>query len=107
MIYAPKENCSPLLVGKFGKLTKHSTQRHHQANEGKSSFAAGLVRALGAKRSLRDKEKLPAETRRDRHSLSNEENQKWIMDYVDRETPVARQSVEDAETAIKQEQEDM
>jgi len=29
------------------------------------------------------------------------------MDYVDRETPVARQSVEDAETAIKQEQEDM
>jgi len=41
------------------------------------------------------------------HFLSNEEKEKWIDDYVERETAVARLRVEDAETAIKQEQDDM
>ena len=39
--------------------------------------------------------------------MSNEEKEQWIEDYVERETAVARKRVEDAETAIKQKQEDM
>jgi len=41
------------------------------------------------------------------HILGNEEQQKWIDDYVDRETTVARKQVQDAETAIMQKQEHM
>ena len=41
------------------------------------------------------------------HFLHNEEKEKWIEDYVERETAVARMQVEDAETASKQAQEEM
>ena len=41
------------------------------------------------------------------HSLSNVEKEKWIKDYADRETAVARKRVEDAETAIEQEHQDI
>jgi len=40
------------------------------------------------------------------HLLSNKEKEKLIEVYVERETAVARKWVEDAETAIKQEQEE-
>ena len=39
------------------------------------------------------------------HSSSKEEKVKWIEDYVDRETTVARTWVQDAEAAIMQEKE--
>jgi len=45
--------------------------------------------------------------RRETHILSNEETEKWIDDHLERETIVARKRVEDAEIAIKQEQDDM
>jgi len=41
------------------------------------------------------------------HFVSNEDKDKWIEDYVERATDVARKRVEDPETAIKQEQDDM
>ena len=41
------------------------------------------------------------------HFLSNEEKDKWIEDYEDRQTAVARMPVQDAETAIMQEQQHM
>jgi len=41
------------------------------------------------------------------HFSSKEEKEKLIQDYVERETTVARKRVEDAETAIEQEQDDM
>ena len=41
------------------------------------------------------------------HLLRNEENEKWIQDYVDRETAVARNHVKDPETTSMQELEDM
>jgi len=41
------------------------------------------------------------------HFSSNKEKEKWIDDYVDTETTVARKWVEDTETPIKQQQEDM
>ena len=107
MVNAPKKNFSPLPAGRYGKSTKRSTQRRHQANEGKSGLEAERVRALGALRSLRSKKKLAAEKRRESHFLSNEEKEKWIEDYVERETAVARKRVEDAEAAVQQEQEDM
>jgi len=39
--------------------------------------------------------------------LSNKEREKWIEDYVERKTAVARQRVQDAESATMQEQEHM
>jgi len=36
------------------------------------------------------------------HFLSNEVKEKWIEDYVERETAEARKRVQDAETAIMQ-----
>jgi len=68
---------------------------------------AERVRALGALRSLRSKEQLAAEKRRETHFLNNEEKEKWIEDYVERETGGARKRVEDAEAAVQQEQDDM
>jgi len=40
------------------------------------------------------------------HFLTNEEREKWIVDYIEREPAVARQALEDAETAIALEQGD-
>ena len=45
--------------------------------------------------------------KREMHFLSNAEKDKWIEDDVERGTAVARRLVEDADTAIKQEQDDM
>jgi len=56
---------------------------------------------------LRSKNKLAAEKRRETHFLSSEEKEKWIEDYVERETAGARKRVEDAEAAVQQEQDDM
>jgi len=39
--------------------------------------------------------------------LINKEEEKWIKDYVDRETAVTRKRVQDAETVIMPLQEDM
>jgi len=107
MVNAPKKNFSPLPTGRNGKSTKRSTQRRHQANEGKSGFEAERVRALGALRSLRSKKRLAAEKWRETHFLSNEEKEKWIEDFVERETAGARKRVEDAEAAVQQERDDM
>jgi hypothetical protein len=56
---------------------------------------------------LRSKKKLVAEKRRELHILNNEEKEKWIEDYVERETAGARERVEVAEAAVQQEQDDM
>jgi len=107
MVNAPKKNFSPLPAGKSGKSTKQSTRRRHQVNEGKRGLEAERVRALGALRSLRSKKRLAAEKRQETHFLNNEEKEKWIEDYVQRETAVARKRVQDPETAIMQELKDM
>jgi len=41
------------------------------------------------------------------HLFSNEENEKWIQDYVERETAGARKQVEDSEAAVQQEQDEV
>jgi len=51
---------------------------------------------------LRSKIKLAAENRLETHFLNNEEKEKWIEDYVERETAGARERVEDAEAAVHQ-----
>jgi len=68
---------------------------------------AERIRALVALRSLKSKKKLTAEKRQETHILSNEETEKWIHDYVERETAGARKRIEDAEAAVEQEQDDM
>jgi len=108
MVNVPKKNLSPLPAGKYSKSTKHSTRRHYQANQGKSGLEAEWVWALGALRRLRSKKKkLAAGNRRETQFLSKEEKEKWIEDYVERETTAATKRVEDAETAIRQKQDDM
>jgi len=56
---------------------------------------------------MRSKKKVAAERRQETNFLNNKEKEKWIEDYVERETAVARKRVEDAETAVKQGQEDI
>jgi len=90
MVNALKKNFSPLLTGRYGKLTKRSTQQPHQANDGRSGLEAERVRALGALHNLRSKKKPVAETRQETHFRSNAEKEQWIEDYVERETAVAR-----------------
>jgi len=107
MLNAPKKNFSPHPAGRYSKSRKRTTQRRHQANEGQSGLEAERIRALGALRSLRSKKKLAAEKRRETHFLSNEEKEKWIEDYVERETTEARKRDEDAEAVVQQEQDDM
>jgi hypothetical protein len=58
-------------------------------------------------RSLRFKKKFAAEKRRETHILSNQEQDIWIVDYVETETAGARKRVEDTEAAVQQEQDDM
>jgi hypothetical protein len=71
-----KKNVLPLPADRYGISTKRSTQRHHQANGGKSCFEAERVQAHGALRSFRSKKKLLAEEHHETHFLSNEENEK-------------------------------
>jgi hypothetical protein len=56
---------------------------------------------------LRSKKKLAAENPRDTHFLSNEQKEKWIEEYFERENPGTRKRVEDAEAAVQQEQDNM
>jgi len=107
MVNAMKKNFVPLPVGRYGKWTKRSTQRSHQANKGQSGLEAKRVRAFGALRSLRSKKKLAAEKQQETHFLSNKPRENWIQDYVERETAGARKRVEDVEAAVQQEQDNM
>jgi len=89
-----------LPVGKYSELRKNSKQLCLHAKECNSGLEVERVRVLGALRSFGFKKKLEAEKRTEMHSLSNEGTEKWIEDYIGRETTVARKEVEDAETAI-------
>ena len=90
MVIARRNYFSPLPDGTYCKSTKRSTQQCHHANEGMRGLEAERLRALGAWRGLRSKEKLAVEKRRETHFSSNEEKEKWIEDYVERETAGAR-----------------
>jgi hypothetical protein len=68
---------------------------------------AGRLRGFGALRSLRSKKRLAADKSWETHCLINEVREKWIEDYMKRETAVARKRVQDAQTAMMQEQEHM
>ena len=83
---------------------KKSTHFHRQANNGKSGLQAEGVRALGALCSFRSEKKLSVEKRWEIHFINNEETEKSLGDYMDRETAVARKRVQDAVTTIMQEQ---
>jgi hypothetical protein len=61
----------------------------------------------GALHSLISKKTLAAENRGETHFLSNEEKEKWIEDYVERDTAAERKQVEDAQAAVQQEQDNM
>jgi len=107
MVNAPKHEFLPLPAGRYAKLTMRPTQWCHHANEGKSGLEAQRVRALGALRSFRSKKKLALEKRRETQFLRNEEKEKWIEDYVERDTAEVTKRVEDAEAAVQQGQDDM
>jgi len=101
MVNALKKNVSRLPAGNYGESTTQSTRRCHRPNEGKSGLESERVRALGALCSLRSKKKLSAEKRQETHFLSNQVKEKWIKDYAERETAVARMRVPDAENDMR------
>jgi len=107
MVNAPTKNFSSLPAATYRKSTKISRHRRHHANEANSGLEAERVRVLGALHSLRSKKKLLAEKWQETHILSNDEKENWIKDYVERETAVAGKGVQDAETAIMRELNDM
>ena len=107
MVNAPKENILPLPRDKYGKSTQHTTRQSHQANDGKICFEAERVWALGALRSLQSRKKLAAEKWKGIHYPGNKEQEIWIEDNVEIQSPVAWKRVEDTEPAIQQEQEDI
>jgi len=107
IVNTPKANISPLLEGKYGKLTTRSTRRHYKANEDIRCFETENVWALRQYPKLRSKTRLAAEKWWEMHFGRNNEREKWIEDYVDTDTVVAWKHVEDVETVIKQEHEDM
>jgi len=102
MVNASKKNFSRLPAAIYGQSKSRSTQRCHQLNEGKSGFGAERIRAIRALRCLRSEKKHAAEKRREMHFLSNEEEEKWIENYVERETVGPRKVVEDTEAAVQQ-----
>jgi len=80
MVHARKKNFWPLQASKQDNLPQSSTQRRHQANEGKGVLKPERVRAFGASQSLLSKKKPAAEKRLETAFLSNDENEKWIDD---------------------------
>ena len=106
MVNTLKKNFSTLPAGKYNELANQSTLQWHQAQEGKRCLVVERVRALGALRSLRSEKKLSAEKTQEAQFLSNDEKDKWIEDYVEREIAVARKLVQDADTVIMQELKD-
>jgi len=107
MVNTPKKNLSPFAAGKYSKSMKTPTRPHHQAKEGKSGLEAERVRALEALSSSRSKKKLSAKKGQQTHLLGKEDKEKWIKNYMDRETAVARNQVHDPQTASMQEQDHM
>jgi len=81
---APKQNHLTLQPGQYAKSPKQSTSRPNQVNEGKSGSNADRVRVLGVLHSIRAKQKISAVKTRENQVVRNEENEKWIEDYVDR-----------------------
>jgi len=107
MVNNAKKNISQHPWGRHSKSTKWSIHKHHQANEGKSGLEAERVGGLGPLRSLRSKKKHAAEKCGEPHFWSNEEKEKWIEDYVGRETAGATMRFEDAEAAVQPEHDNM
>jgi len=106
MVNAPKKKISPLPGGKYGNSIEWSTQRRHRANKGKSCVEAEWVRAHGALRNMQS-DLIPApEKWQEMHCSSNEAKDKWIKDYVHRETAGPTKWIEDPEPTVQQEQED-
>jgi hypothetical protein len=56
---------------------------------------------------MKSKKKLVAERRRETHFLSNEEKEKFIKDYFERETAGERKRVADGAAMVKQHQHSM
>jgi len=107
MVNPLKKNFSRLPASRHCKSTKQSTQQCHQANEGQSGLEGERALALGALGPLRSKKKLAGEKCPEIQILSNEEKEKWIEDYIERETTGARNRVKDSEAAVLQDLDDI
>jgi len=107
MVDSLNQNFSLLLAGKYSKSSKQSTRRHQQANEGQCGLEAERIRLLGVSHSLPSEKKHSVVKCWETLISNNEEMEIWIKDYVERETSVARQRVQNGETAIMQQPVDM
>jgi len=92
---------------KFGKSMKLNTPWPLEEIEGQSWFEVEPVWALEAFCSTWSKNIHADEKWKEKHCITNKQKLEWIEAYVERETTWARTWVEDPETAIQQEQEDI
>jgi len=100
MVDTPKKDFSPLPVGKWVKSKNMFTLWRHQENKGLTGLLAERIGASAALCRVVLRKKAAVEKCQEMHFLSNEEKQKWIEDFVERETAVAQKRLQDADTAI-------
>jgi hypothetical protein len=74
--------------------------QHHQPNEGKSGLDTQGAGALGTLHSLGSKKKLVAEKQGEMHLLRNDEKEKWIEYFGERESAGATNRVQDVEAVV-------
>jgi len=103
MVNAPNTNHLLLPAGKYGKSAISAIQQCHPVNDGKYCLQTETVKAIGALTSLKSKQNLAVEERRETHRLWSDGNDKRIKDYTNRETAVAETQVEAADTVIRHE----
>jgi hypothetical protein len=100
-----KKNLKPLPAGKTGKSRNPSTLRRHRYNAERSAHEAERIRALNALRTLKSRKRKAATKMKEIQGMSEDQREKWIENYVERETQVARQRVEAADAAVNEDME--
>jgi len=102
-----KENYLHIPVVIFGKYTMPSRPWYLQANLRQGGMEADSFGGLWALRSILSNKKLVGEQTQESQISSNEEKEKLIKDNMDGESAGARMSLDDAETLIKEEHQDV
>src|SRR6187551_3430319 len=105
MVDLPKKNYNPLPTGKFGRLDNPATLKRHRTNSGKSGVESERIRAHNSLHSLKYKKRRKAAESNEIRFMTKKEREKWIENYVERETATARKRAEEADSAWEREKE--
>lgn len=99
MVDSSKKNYSPLPAGKYGRSDNPATVKRHRTNAGKSGIESERIRAHNNLRALKCKKRKKAEGSEEIRDMDSDQRDKWIEDYVERETAAARKRAEEADLA--------